>query len=165
MWGALQNPGHVAFYEDWHTGNQQFQMDWMPMVRAVQYLQAHPSAPELFAFTSLSRLHLTTAPIYQDCDSHCSVSVVWRCSERVFHLAFGQLADGWADDRHPEVVCDESSFGGSIQPLIQRLLSSRPPQVENHNGEQGGAGQPATRPVDKPEGGDKPQPEAEGRSR
>jgi hypothetical protein len=28
-----------------------------------------------------------------------------------------------------------------------------------------GAGQPATRPVDKPEGGDKPQPEAEGRAR
>ena len=29
--------------------------------------------------------------------------------------------------------------------------------------EPAGAGQPATRPVDKPEGGDKPQPEAEGR--
>ena len=31
--------------------------------------------------------------------------------------------------------------------------------------EQAGAGQPATRPVDKPEGSEKPQPEAEGRSR
>jgi hypothetical protein len=31
--------------------------------------------------------------------------------------------------------------------------------------EQTGTGQPATRPVDEPEGGDKPQPEAEGRSR
>ena len=31
--------------------------------------------------------------------------------------------------------------------------------------EQAGAGQPATRPVVEPEGGDKPQPEAEGRSR
>ena len=31
--------------------------------------------------------------------------------------------------------------------------------------EQPGTGQPATRPVDKPEGSDKPQPEAEGRSR
>jgi hypothetical protein len=31
--------------------------------------------------------------------------------------------------------------------------------------EQPGTGQPATRPVDEPEGGDKPQPEAEGRSR
>jgi hypothetical protein len=31
--------------------------------------------------------------------------------------------------------------------------------------EQAGAGQPATRPESKPEGGEKPQPEAEGRSR
>ena len=31
--------------------------------------------------------------------------------------------------------------------------------------EQPGTGQPATRPVDEPKGGDKPQPEAEGRSR
>jgi hypothetical protein len=31
------------------------------------------------------------------------------------------------------------------------------------NSEPSGAGQPATRPVEKPEGGDKPQPEAEGR--
>ena len=33
------------------------------------------------------------------------------------------------------------------------------------NSQQPGAGHPATRPVEKPEGGDKPQPEAEGRSR
>ena len=33
------------------------------------------------------------------------------------------------------------------------------------NAEQTGTGQPATRPVVEPEGGDKPQPEAEGRSR
>ena len=35
----------------------------------------------------------------------------------------------------------------------------------NNNGEQGGTGQPATRPESKSEDGDKPQPEAEGRSR
>ncbi|NBO66780.1 MAG: hypothetical protein EBU88_18375 [Acidobacteria bacterium] len=35
----------------------------------------------------------------------------------------------------------------------------------NRNAEQAGAGQPATRPVVDPESGDKPQPEAEGRSR
>jgi hypothetical protein len=37
--------------------------------------------------------------------------------------------------------------------------------LELQPGEQAGAGQPATRPVVEPEGGDKPQPEAEGRSR
>ena len=37
--------------------------------------------------------------------------------------------------------------------------------LENTSGEQGGTGQPATRPESKPEGSDKPQPESEGRSR
>ena len=36
---------------------------------------------------------------------------------------------------------------------------------ESNQGEQVGAGQPATRPESKSEGGDKPQPESEGRSR
>jgi hypothetical protein len=35
----------------------------------------------------------------------------------------------------------------------------------NQNAEQAGTGQPATRPESKPEGSDKPQPEADGRSR
>jgi hypothetical protein len=35
---------------------------------------------------------------------------------------------------------------------------------EQGKAEQAGTGQPATRPVDEPEGGEKPQPEAEGRS-
>ena len=38
-------------------------------------------------------------------------------------------------------------------------------QLEEKNGEQGGTGQPATRPESKSVGSDKPQPEAEGRSR
>lgn len=37
--------------------------------------------------------------------------------------------------------------------------------AKEDSAEQGGAGQPATRPVAEPEGGDKPQPDAEGRSR
>ena len=36
---------------------------------------------------------------------------------------------------------------------------------EKRQAEQAGSGQPATRPESKSEGGDKPQPEAEGRSR
>lgn len=39
------------------------------------------------------------------------------------------------------------------------------PKRDRKEAEQGGAGQPATRPESKPEGSDKPQPEAEGRSR
>jgi len=37
--------------------------------------------------------------------------------------------------------------------------------MKNKKPEQGGSGQPATRPESKSEGGDKPQPESEGRSR
>ena len=40
---------------------------------------------------------------------------------------------------------------------------ARKATIEQTKGEPAGAGQPATRPVDKPEGNDKPQPEAVGR--
>ena len=40
-----------------------------------------------------------------------------------------------------------------------------PPADKNNKGEQGGTGQPATRPESKSEGSAKPQPESEGRSR
>lgn len=99
----------------------------MPMVKAIQHLQSLPVAPRLYAFTSLWRFHVTTAPAYQDCERHCSVTILWMLAERQFHLAFGRLADGWVDDRPPETVCDESSFAAGIEPFIQRLLASRLP--------------------------------------
>jgi hypothetical protein len=46
----------------------------------------------------------------------------------------------------------------------QPLRSERPTR-EDHNAEQGGAGEPATRSESDSQDGDKPQPEAEGRSR
>ena len=42
---------------------------------------------------------------------------------------------------------------------------ARKAKIGQSQGEQGGAGQPATSPESQSEGGDKPQPEAEGRSR
>src|SRR5262245_39395596 len=133
MWGALQNPRHVEFYEKFHAARQSEDQDWMPMVGAVQHLQSLPVASSLYAFTSLWRFHLTTAPTYQERDTHCSVTVIWRWSDRVFHIAFGRLADGWVDDRPSEQVCDESSFAAVIDPFVQRLLASRP-ESENHDG-------------------------------
>lgn len=44
---------------------------------------------------------------------------------------------------------------------MQRTLA----KLKRQKAEQSGAGQPATRPESKPEGSDKPQPDAEGRSR
>lgn len=96
------------------------------MARAVEHLQSLAVAPSLFAFTSLWRFHLTTAPNYQECDRLCSVTIVWRFPERRFHVAFGHLADGWVDDRPPEQVCEETAFPIVIEPFIQRLLASSP---------------------------------------
>jgi len=116
----------VSFYEGFHADRQSYEEDWMPMGRAVQHLQSLPVAPSLYAFTSLWRFHITTAPTYQECDRHCSVSISWRPPERKFYIAFGRLADGWVDDRPPEKICDEPAFPAAVEPFIQRLLASSP---------------------------------------
>ena len=127
MWGRLQDPGHIEFYEELHTARQrETEEDWMPMVRAIEHLQSIPEASRLYAFTSLWRFHITTAPGYEECDMHCSVTIVWRWQERRFHIALGRLADGWVDDRAAEMISDESNFGALIEPFIQRLLVSSP---------------------------------------
>ena len=95
------------------------------MVRAVQHLQALAAAPTLFAFTSLTRFHVTTAPSYAECDRHSSLTVIWRFPEQRFHLAFGALANGWLDDRKPEQICTENEFPSRVGPFIQRLLASQ----------------------------------------
>src|SRR5512147_1609709 len=99
MWGPLQHPGHVEFFRELHALRQGYHEDWMPMVKAIQHPQSLPVAPRLYAFTSLWRFHVTTSPAYQDCERHCSVTILWRWPDRQFHLAFGRLADGWVDDR------------------------------------------------------------------
>jgi len=134
MWGTLQHLKHVELYEKFHAGRQSNDEDWMPMLRAVQHLQSLPSAPRLHAFTSLWRFHLTTAPSYHDCDKHCSVTIIWRWPERRFYIAFGRLADGWVDDRQPDQICEESAFPIVVEPFIQRLLASPPPEHENNDG-------------------------------
>lgn len=133
MWGALQHPRHAEFYESFHAKRQTHDENWLPMARAVRHLQSLAVASRLYAFTSLWRFHLTTAPTYQECDRHCSVTVIWRWPDRVFHIAFGRLADGWVDDRPPEQICDESSFATVVEPFVERLLASRP-ESENNNG-------------------------------
>lgn len=94
------------------------------MVRAVQHLQSLDTTSRLYAFTSLWRFHVTTSPTYAESRKHASVSIIWRFPERLFHIAFGRLADGWVDDRAPEQICGESAFPVVIEPFIKRLLDS-----------------------------------------
>jgi hypothetical protein len=66
--------------------------------------------------------------------------------------------DGVPLEAEPSIMIDIPLTGIPDSELNALLASSL-------GSEQAGAGQPATCPVDEPEGGDKPQPEAEGRSR
>ena len=125
MWGPLQDPKHVEFYEAFHVIRQSYDEDWTPMVRAVQQLQSLGVASSLYAFTSLSRFHVTTAPVFQEHEKHCSVSVIWQWRDERFHIAFNRLAEGWVDDRAPEQICDEAAFPVVVEPFIERLLKDR----------------------------------------
>ncbi len=58
------------------------------------------------------------------------------------------------------------NFNELARATAKRIRSASPPgDTLKSQAEQGGAGQPATRPESKSEGSDKSQPEAEGRSR
>jgi hypothetical protein len=100
------------------------------MLRAVQYLQSLPAASQLFAFTSLWRFYVTTAPSYSEAHEHRehrAVSIIWQWPHRRFRLSFSTLAKGWVDDWEPHELSDESSFASSVEPLMRRLLESPPP--------------------------------------
>ena len=81
-------------------------------------------------------------------------------------LAVRWLEDGFPLDETIAQACDEmitTKRGSQAERhatfrIIRRWENDREPECEQH-----GAGQPATRPVVEPEGGIKPQPEAEGR--
>jgi len=67
-----------------------------------------------------------------------------------------------------DVVVYGQFFGFKLKKGVLDWLGNYERQLylqKQEPAEQAGTGQPATRPVDEPEGGDKPQPEAEGRSR
>ena len=65
-------------------------------------------------------------------------------------------SDEWIDYIYPK---EESATDADFSAWLAAMKSA------NIEAQQAGTGQPVTRPVDKPEGGDKPQPEAEGRDR
>jgi len=90
-------------------------------------------------------------------------SLCWHCSN--YYLEY-------PDDY------DEASWVGfgtnGIEAFLKKELPIPQSEIDRFNAEYGskikpaqqdGAGQPATRPESKSEGGDKPQPESEGRSR
>jgi hypothetical protein len=92
----------------------------------------------------------------------------WVNSTLTFYCT-GQWVDGSGDPDiepdnwyHFDIALAFGGAGSSPDPRLATVTATKPPKPE---GEQGGTGQPATRPESKSEGSDKPQPEAEGRSR
>lgn len=124
MWAALQDPGFLVFYQDFHDGRYVRDEDWEPMLRAVRYLQSQPYSPELFAFTSLAHFHVTTAPTFEACAGHHSVGITWAFAERRFHLRYH--TESWIADRPPEIICNETTLGAAVDAFVQRLLMTSP---------------------------------------
>ena len=71
------------------------------------------------------------------------------------------IVSGWVKRKGDTVTIEMIRQLGSGE-WIPMQISGRH-RIEMKEAEQPGTGQPATRPVDEPEGGTKPQPEAEGR--
>jgi hypothetical protein len=72
-----------------------------------------------------------------------------------------------ASHENASVIVFELKLGGYFPGVGEYLSFTVTGRLDlgTSNGEQGGAGQPATRSESDSEGGDKPQPEAEGRAR
>ncbi|MBK1884909.1 hypothetical protein JIN85_21035 [Luteolibacter pohnpeiensis] len=78
-------------------------------------------------------------------------------------IYFGERGynQGWLNT----MTYDEAVFSEDGAPTDQVTALLKALRDNETKAEQGGAGQPATRPESDSEGGDKPQPESEGRSR
>lgn len=85
----------------------------------------------------------------------------WKKGPALQFVALGSLVDGASNpDDHPDNWYRFKVMIGFTSDRASLLVVTPAKQDE-----QAGTGQPATRPESKPEGGDKPQPESEGRSR
>ena len=101
-------------------------------------------------------------------------TIFWRCvfdaeaTDDDFELASNAGAESIADFSAPTVIDEQVlklPFPKKLEHLKHLIFLRHEHNYYKDSAEQPGTGQPATRPVDKPESSDKPQPEAEGRSR
>ena len=120
--------------------------------------------------------------VESECERHGNR---WDCSDALINYSatFDEYGIMVHDGGSASVSIDFCPWCGARLPVSQRArwldeleaLGIKDPFAEaipeiytdgqwrNPQAQQSGTGQPATRPVDEPEGGDKPQPEAEGR--
>ena len=121
MWAELKHPRHVEFYREFHESRDEFEEDWMPMVRAVEYLRSQDYAAELFAFTSLAHFRITTAPSYAEQAGHSCVGVTWSSRDRLFGLGFWELESVNGESEISITKCSEEEFPSLVGAFIIRL--------------------------------------------
>jgi hypothetical protein len=103
-------------------------------------------------------------------DRHFNRFRIGRLSRIVEGADLFFLVDYMQDSSDKALTAKMTEFGGLKQVTDRRgqdyrMLLRAAGIEENEEGEQDGTEQPATRPESKSEGSDKPEPEAEGRSR
>ena len=77
----------------------------------------------------------------------------------------GPIGDFWRVWRGTKITRNDDVISIAVKGKHEEFKIDLSKIKKEQEAEQGGAGQPATRPESKSEGSDKPQPEAEGRSR
>ncbi len=92
------------------------------MVELVLALQGRTDAHLLYAFTSLARFHVTTAPACESSDGHNFVGAVWDAHKQVFRVFRGACSSGWLD--LPETEHPETEVLSVLDPLILQLRRS-----------------------------------------
>lgn len=120
MWGPLKLPAYPEFYEDMQRNRHNNSEDWAPMIQAVRDIQALPVADKLYAFTSLAHFQITTAPTYQESQSHSFIRFIWDYHALRFRISYGRCKDGWLGLPFTEHV--SSDLMPSLLPLIDRLM-------------------------------------------
>ena len=121
MWAELTHPRHVEFYREFHEDRRERDEDWMPMVRAVEYLRSQDYAAELFAFTSHAHFQVTTAPSYSEQQGHACVGITWHFGNRLFGMGFWEHDRPNGDSQKDIIRCTEKEFPSAIDALILRL--------------------------------------------
>jgi hypothetical protein len=120
MWGPSKSPAYPEFYEDMQRNRHTSSEDWAPMIQAVRDLQTLPVADRLYAFTSLAHFQITTAPTYEESQSHSFIRFIWDCYAHRFRISYGRCKDGWLDLPFTEHV--RSDLMLALHPLIDRLI-------------------------------------------
>jgi hypothetical protein len=103
--------------------------------------------------------------LYFEIEQRDELGQVWQTKSQSLNNTISGTKLFFEIESLPKWVFDRLGLPTGSDMIIIALPKNPEVRPKRMEGEQAGTGQPATRPESKSEGGDKPQPEAEGRSR